>query len=314
MNLPEKYINNIRQLLGDDSDAYFESLLDQSFKGIRVNRLKITCEDFEKICPFEIEKIPFIDNGYYVVNKDEADLIAKHPYYYAGLYYIQEPSAMLPANRLEICEGDRVLDLCAAPGGKATELAGKLGGSGVLYANDISASRAKALLKNLEMCGAKNIYVTAEEPEKLSNVLKGYFNKILVDAPCSGEGMFRKDESLIKSWEEKGPEYYAKIQKGILDSAYDLLSPGGYLLYSTCTFSKLEDEDSIRYLLDKHDDLALCDIKPYDGFEKGFSDSSDDSLEKCVRVFPHKMRGEGHFLALIKKSGDVISLENDKCK
>ncbi|MDO4965452.1 MAG: NOL1/NOP2/sun family putative RNA methylase [Lachnospiraceae bacterium] len=294
MNLPEKYINNIKELLKEDADNYFKCLDMDGNKGLRVNNLKISTEEFEKISPFKIEKIPFINNGFYY---DKCDNPAKHPFYHAGLFYIQEPSAMLPANRLKINEGDRVLDLCAAPGGKATELAAKLNGTGILYANDISATRAKALLKNLEMCGAKNIYVTAETPENLAIKLKGFFNKILVDAPCSGEGMFRKDDSLIKSWEEKGPEYYSEVQKGILDSAYELLSEGGMMMYSTCTFSKLEDEDNVMYMLNKYEDLELIDIEPYEGFTNGFS------LDKCVRVFPHKMKGEGHFLALFRKKG-----------
>lgn len=323
--LPENYKSSMQELLKEDVNSYFSCLADKSYKGIRINNLKISNEEFEKICPFEIEKIPFVENGYYV---KEEDNVSKHPYYYAGLYYIQEPSAMLPANRLPINEDDRVLDLCAAPGGKATELASKLNGSGILYANDISASRAKALLKNLEMCGAKNFYVTAESPDNLAKYLPKFFTKILVDAPCSGEGMFRKDDSLIKSWIERGPEYYSQIQREILDSAYNLLSDGGLLMYSTCTFSPLEDELSISYLLNKYDDLELIDIVPFEGFSNGIKDlnrfifennESDlykDSIdyEKCVRIFPHKMKGEGHFLALIHKKGNIEENEKTICK
>lgn len=304
MNLPKAYIDNINVLLEKDAEQYFESFGFPSYKGLRVNTSKISCKEFEEICPFHIEKIPFISNGYYY-NDDEN--VTKNPLYFAGLYYIQEPSAMLPANRLEINSDDRVLDLCAAPGGKATELLSKLNGTGILYANDYSASRAKALLKNLEMTGKGNFYVTAEEPSKLAKNLKGFFNKILVDAPCSGEGMFRKDSSLINSWMEKGPEYYSGIQKEILDSAYEMLMPGGLLMYSTCTFSKLEDEDNIRYLLDKYGDLHLEDIEMDEGFLSGY-----DGLDKCVRIFPHRVKGEGHFLALLKKEGENILVEKAK--
>lgn len=296
MEFPEKYVSNMNNLLGDEAKDYFDSFLCPSHKGLRVNTSKITTEEFEKICPFHIERIPYISNGYYY---NDADNVSKHPLYYAGLYYIQEPSAMLPANRLPIEPHDRVLDLCAAPGGKATELLSKLNGTGILYANDYSASRAKALLKNLEITGKGNFYVTAESPQKLAGELKGFFNKILVDAPCSGEGMFRKDSSLINSWKENGPDYYAPIQREILMSAYELLMPGGLLLYSTCTFSKLEDEDNIKFMLERYPDLSLEKMDKYTGFSDGF-----DGLHNCIRVFPHKVKGEGHFLALLKKAGD----------
>ena len=296
MNLPDNYINYMQKLLGDEFSAYIDSLNSFSYHGLRVNRLKLTADEFSDFSPFKLEKIPYIDNGFIY---DDNNNPAKDVYYHAGLYYLQEPSAMLPANRLPIEEGDRVLDLCAAPGGKATELAGKLNGTGILYANDISASRAMALLKNLELSGAGNIYVTAETPENLSKKLPKYFNKILCDVPCSGEGMFRKDPSLIKSWKEKGPLYYRDIQRSILESAYEMLMPGGMLMYSTCTFSKIEDEENIEWFLSNFSDMSLLQIEDFEGFSKGF-----DGLDKCVRVFPHKMMGEGHFLALLKKADD----------
>ena len=293
MNLPNDFLEYMKKLLGDEFTDYMDSMNLPSNHGLRINRLKISEEEFNNISPYEINKIPFIDNGYIYNNKDNP---AKDAYYHAGLYYLQEPSAMLPANRLPISEGDKVLDLCAAPGGKATELAGKLNGSGLLYANDISASRALALLKNLELCGAPNIYVTAETPENLSKKLPQFFDKILCDVPCSGEGMFRKDSSLISSWLEKGPDYYQPIQRSIVDSAYEMLRPGGMLMYSTCTFNEKEDEENILYLLDKYNDLELVPIDWYEGFSKGIL-----GLDKCVRIYPHKMNGEGHFFALLKK-------------
>ena len=296
MRLPEKYLSDMKSLLGDEFDAYIDSFNKPSYHGLRINRLKLTGESFLKLSPFEVKMVPFIDNGFYYDNEINP---AKDVYYYAGLYYLQEPSAMLPANRLPINENDKVLDLCAAPGGKATELAGKLNGTGLLYANDISASRAAALLKNLEMAGAENIYVTAENPEKLAEKLPGFFNKILCDVPCSGEGMFRKDSGLIKSWLEKGPDYYQPIQRSILESAYNMLADGGMIMYSTCTFSEKEDEDNILYFLNKHNDIKLCDIEWYEGFSHGYK-----GLDKCVRIFPHKMDGEGHFLALLKKDSN----------
>lgn len=202
---------------------------------------------------------------------------------------------MAPAAVLPVCPGDKVLDLCAAPGGKSTELGARLQGEGLLVSNDISNSRAKALLKNLELFGIPNICVTSETPEKLASVFGPYFDKILVDAPCSGEGMFRKDPDLIKSWLERGPEYYAPIQRQILKSAVAMLKPGGMLLYSTCTFAKLEDEDTIQWILEEEPDLELVLIEPWEGACGGF-----DGMP-VIRLFPHKIEGEGHFLALLRK-------------
>ncbi len=204
---------------------------------------------------------------------------------------------MAPAAVLPVCPGDKVLDLCAAPGGKSTELGARLQGEGLLVSNDVSNSRAKALLKNLELFGIPNICVTSETPEKLASVFGPYFDKILVDAPCSGEGMFRKDPDLIKSWLERGPEYYAPIQRQILKSAAAMLKPGGMLLYSTCTFAKLEDEDTIQWILEEEPDLELVPIEPWEGACGGF-----DGMP-VIRLFPHKIEGEGHFLALLRKKG-----------
>lgn len=298
MNLPVSFTDEMRTLLGaEEYNKYLDSLNKPSYKGIRFNRLKIDRDEFKDVCDFSLSQIPFIDNGF-IYEKDNP---AKDPYYFAGLYYLQEPSAMLPANRLPVCENDRVLDLCAAPGGKATEILGKLNNTGLLYANDISASRAYSLLKNLEFTGAKNYYVTAENPNHLSQYFPEYFDKILCDVPCSGEGMFRKDSSLIKAYEENGPMYYQPIQREILDNAYKMLKPGGYIMYSTCTFSVKEDEENILYFLDKYKDISLVSIDGYEGFSQGYL-----GLDKCVRVFPHKMMGEGHFLALLKKTDSEI--------
>ena len=177
-------------MLGEEYDNFLESYNKSPLQGLRLNRTKVSPKEWEGLSVVKTENIPWIDNGYYFDGSVFA--ATRHPYYYAGLYYIQEPSAQTPANILRVDPGDRVLDLCAAPGGKSTELAAKLNGKGVLVSNDISATRAKALLKNLGVFGIKNTLITSETPKNLSDVFKGYFNKILVDAPCSGEGMFRK--------------------------------------------------------------------------------------------------------------------------
>lgn len=212
---------------------------------------------------------------------------------------------MTPAAVLPVQPGERVLDLCAAPGGKSTELAAKLCGKGVLVSNDISNSRAKALLKNLELFGTKNAVVISEPPAKLAERFAGYFDKILVDAPCSGEGMFRKSPAIMKNWEQYGVLYYQKLQREILPSAVRMLRPGGMLLYSTCTFSPEEDEDTLAFLLREYPELSMADSPlSYEGFSQGRPEwvNGPEEIKKAIRIWPHRMGGEGHFVALLKKS------------
>lgn len=216
---------------------------------------------------------------------------------------------MTPANRLPVEPGDRVLDVCAAPGGKATELGAKLQNEGVLVANDISSSRARGLLKNLEVFGIGNMLVMSEEPGRLERYFSGYFDKILIDAPCSGEGMFRKDKKMVRAWEEHGPEFFSKLQRSIITQAARMLKPGGMMLYSTCTFDPLENEGTIEYLLGEYPEFEIQEIAGYEGFAPGrpeVTKSKDPNFAKTVRIFPHHMKGEGHYLALLKKSEDAI--------
>ncbi|MGB8454400.1 MAG: RsmB/NOP family class I SAM-dependent RNA methyltransferase [Anaerocolumna sp.] len=312
MTLPKLFENRMRELLQEEYEEYLTCFEQKYYSGLRVNTLKITPEEFEKICPYEIKRIPWIENGYYFNGKDQP---ARHPYYHAGLYYIQEPSAMTPADLLPVNAGDKVLDLCAAPGGKSTELAARLKGEGVLVANDISNSRAKALLKNIELAGVKNAVVVSEAPSKLVNYFEGYFDKILVDAPCSGEGMFRKSPSIIKNWEQYGVDYYNKLQKEIILSAAKMLKPGGSMLYSTCTFSPEENEGTIAFLLEQCPEFHV--VNPlagkskekvsYDGFSFGRPEWVDgpEELKNCIRLWPHRIHGEGHFITLLEKGTGV---------
>ena len=220
---------------------------------------------------------------------------------------------MTPASRLPVEPGERVLDVCAAPGGKATELGAKLKGDGVLIANDISNSRAKGLLKNLELFGIGNMLVLSEEPGKLAEYFTEYFDKILIDAPCSGEGMFRKDKKMVKAWEEHGPEFFSKLQRSIITQAAAMLKPGGMLLYSTCTFDALENEQTIEYLISQYPEFEVCPIESYDGFVQGMpevTEGGNPGLAETVRIFPHRMKGEGHYLALLKKEHSPELEEN----
>lgn len=308
LRLPEKYKERMKELLGEEEfKAYIDSFEQKNFRGLRINTLKISTEEFEKISPFALKKIPWTDNGYYYEGSEQP---AKHPYYYAGLYYIQEPSAMTPAQLLPIVPGDKVLDVCAAPGGKSTELAAKLQGKGMLLSNDISNSRAKALLKNMELMGVKNAYVVSEVPENLVSRFAGFFDKILIDAPCSGEGMFRKEPSMVKSWEEHGVEFFQNLQRGIMDSVVKLLKPGGKILYSTCTFSPEEDEGSIKYLIENYPEFQVEKINPlWHEFSGGHPEwvNGPECLEDCIRLWPHKLNGEGHFITLLEKEGELES-------
>ncbi len=304
IKVSEDFLNRMRDLLGaEEFEAYVKSFEEERLYGLRVNTLKISPEEFLKITDLTLKPIPWIRNGFYYEGEERP---AKNPHYFAGLYYLQEPSAMTPANLLPVMPGDKVLDLCAAPGGKSTELGAKLKGKGMLVSNDISNSRAKALLKNLELWGIENICVTSEEPAKLKEIFGQFFDKILIDAPCSGEGMFRKDADMVKSYEEHGPEYYAVIQKEIVAQAVDMLVPGGFLLYSTCTFSLCEDEDIIRWVLAEHEDMELISLPLFDGASEGIG------LSGCLRLFPHRIKGEGHFMALLRKKQSLTSVEKKK--
>ncbi len=296
MTLPESYLRNMKELLGDEFDSWLESFEETPARGLRINTAKVSEEDYLRLTDLKLTPVPWIRNGFYY---EDAAAPARHPHYYAGLYYLQEPSAMTPASRLNVQPGQRVLDLCAAPGGKATELGSRLKGQGVLLANDISASRARALLKNLELAGIPNLLVSAEDPLRLSPVYPEYFDRILIDAPCSGEGMFRREHSMVSYWEEAGPDRYVPVQRSLLECGVSMLKKGGKLLYSTCTFSVKEDEENIRWILQQHPELELLPVEPYEGFSPGKL-----GLDRAVRIFPHKMKGEGHFLALLRKRID----------
>ncbi|TCT17008.1 NOL1/NOP2/sun family putative RNA methylase [Natranaerovirga pectinivora] len=313
MKLPDKYEARMEALLKEEYQAYIESFNKDRYYGIRINTLKIQPDVFKKITKLKIKEIPWAYNGFYY-DKDQQP--AKHPYYFAGLYYVQEPSAMTPANFLPIEEGDKVLDLCAAPGGKSTELGAKLNGTGLLISNDISHTRAKALLKNIELSGITNSIITSEPSENLLNHFPEYFDKILVDAPCSGEGMFRKDPNMIKSWENQGVEYYSAIQKDIIIQAGKMLKPNGLMLYSTCTFSPEENEEIIEHLLKEYPEFTIEKLPMVEGFDIGKPEWVDGSeeLKKCVRLWPHKIQGEGHFLALLKKQGNSNGIEKEGYK
>ena len=300
--LPEAFLTRMKEMLGNEYEAFLESYTRPRTFGLRLNTAKISAAEFEKIVPFPVTPIPWVKNAYFY----PADVRpSRCPLYQAGLYYLQEPSAMTPASCLPAEPGDVVLDLCAAPGGKATALGSALKGEGLLVANDISASRARALLRNLELFGVTNSLIVNETPARLLERFPAYFSKILLDAPCSGEGMFRKEEALAKDWTPEKSRELSKIQRELILQAADMLRPGGLLLYSTCTFAPTEDEGVVSWLLENRPDMKLLEIPQHSGFSPGIPGWGNgmESLKQCVRLFPHKIDGEGHFMALLKKDG-----------
>ncbi len=308
MELPVAFEQKMREMLGPDYENYLASFGCDAYQGLRVNTAKISVEDFLKLSPYELRQVSWCPNGFYY---DKAQKPAKHPFYFAGLYYIQEPSAMTTASLLPVEEGDVVLDLCAAPGGKSTELAAKLHGTGLLVTNDISNSRAKALLKNIEVFGVGNALVTSEPPNELAKRFPGFFDKILIDAPCSGEGMFRKQGNMTKAWEKNGVDLFVGLQRSILKEAVTMLKPGGTMIYSTCTFSKEENEQAMEYLLSLDDSLHLQELPLFDGFDKGHPEwglTGNEELTKCRRLWPHCIEGEGHFVAMVRKDREEAVL------
>lgn len=311
MYLPEAFQKKMKAILGEEYDDFLAGFEKPRHYGLRVNTAKITVEEFKELVPFHLTQIPWVENGFYY---EEEDAPTRHPYYYAGLYYIQEPSAMTTASRLPVGPGERVLDLCAAPGGKATELGAKLFGEGLLVANDISASRVKALLKNIEVMGIPNSFLLNEVPAKIAEQFPAYFDKILVDAPCSGEGMFRKNEAACEEWNPENVSLCAERQDGILDCAASMLAPGGRIVYSTCTFAPAENEGSMTRFLLRHPEFHIVEVKKAEGMSAGVPEWAYFGEEKgqvlpeiaqTIRLWPQHLKGEGHYLAVLEKEGTL---------
>ncbi|RCX18874.1 NOL1/NOP2/sun family putative RNA methylase [Anaerobacterium chartisolvens] len=301
MRLPEDFLNKMSALMEkDEYESLIQSYEKPRYYGLRINTLKISVEEFLKISPFELEPIPWVRDGFYY---REGESPGKHPYYNAGLYYIQEPSAMLPGEVVDSQPGERILDLCAAPGGKTVQIAAGMKGRGILVANDISSDRVKALIKNIELCGVRNAIVTNETPQKLAGAFPEFFDKILVDAPCSGEGMFRKDQDAVKSWEKFKSEKCSAMQWDILEQVDKMLRPGGYIIYSTCTFSPEENEKMISAFLSLNNGYEVVEISTVGGMERGRPGwaEGNQAVAGTVRLWPHRVKGEGHFAALLRK-------------
>ena len=306
MKLPAEFEERMRGMLKDEYDDFLYSLEHEPiYRGIRINTMKKGAASvvLEKIT--DVQKVPWCDCGFYA---DKDALSGKHPFHMSGLVYFQEPSAMSAGSAAGIEKGYFVLDLCAAPGGKATHAAQMLGGSGLLVANEIIPKRAKILAENIQRMGIKNAVVTNENPEKLAEKYPNFFDKIIVDAPCSGEGMFRKEPQAVDEWSTEHTISCSIRQKNILKSALRMLKPGGKLVYSTCTFAPCENEGMVDFVLKEYPEMHLENI-PLDGMSDACADfvNSDADMSAAKRIYPHKAKGEGHFTALFKRDGEDTS-------
>lgn len=310
--LPKEFEERMQKMLREEYPAFVASYDREKFQALRVNTLKVDVEQFTKEAPFTLKPILWEENGFYYETQDTP---GKHPYHDAGVYYIQEPSAMAPVPFLQVEPGERVLDLCAAPGGKSTQIGVALQREGLLVSNEIHPARAKILSENIERLGIRNAIVTNESPEKLATIFEGFFDKILVDAPCSGEGMFRKNEDAKNEWSPENVQICADRQDGILDCAANMLRPGGRLVYSTCTFAPVENEGSISRFLNRHQDFIVIEVEAPEGFEGGNpawaweNGCGQASLAHTLRIWPHKVNGEGHYLAVLQKCGVLDKTE-----
>lgn len=312
--LPAAFLNRMERLLGSEYEAFLKSYGEERRYGLRRNPLKIAEEEFIGVMPFPLQKISWAREGYYY---DASVQPGRHVLHEAGAYYIQEPSAMAAAEALAPRPGERILDLCAAPGGKTTQIAGRMQGEGLLVANEVIGERAKVLSQNVERMGITNCVVCSEKPERLSLLFPAFFDRVLVDAPCSGEGMFRKEEAARDEWSEKGVSLCADRQALILREAAKMLRPGGVLVYSTCTFSAEENEGTISAFLREqeavtHDAYRIEEIPCKELFAPGRSDwlkEGADGLERTARLWPHLLQGEGHYVARLRKRGAALTGE-----
>ena len=287
--LPEAFLKRMEHQLGEEYPDFLAALERPRAVALRFNPLKGEAPHMD----FTGDPVPWEPRGYYYDPNARPGL---HPYHEAGVYYLQEASAMAPVSLLEPQPGEWVCDLCAAPGGKTTQIAGRMAGEGFLLCNEINPKRAKILSRNIERMGVGNALVTNEYPGKLAERFAGCFDKVLIDAPCSGEGMFRKEEAAVTDWSQETVEMCARRQQEILASGAMLVRPGGRLVYSTCTFALEENEQAVAAFLEKHPDFTM---------EKAEAPWFTPVGEGAFRLLPHKLLGEGHFAAVLRRRGDA---------
>lgn len=307
--LPIEYENRMKELLGTDYEKYLKALSERPVRGFRVNTEKISLDEFVKINPFTDNRIPYVENGFYL----DEEKIGDHPFHHAGIIYVQEPGAMAPAECVDIKPDFKILDMCAAPGGKSSQLKNKLGESGVLVSNEIVPSRCKILTGNVERLGLKNTVTTCLDTKRLAALYPKTFDLVMVDAPCSGEGMFRKEQIAIDEWSPENVIMCAKRQREILENAAACVKNGGYIVYATCTFSIEENEMTVDSFLKQHPEFEI--VPAVEAVQKAtedgilFDDCGCKALNLCRRFYPHKAKGEGQFMAVLHNK-----LENSEIK
>lgn len=312
IKLPETFEKRMQNLLGEDFGRYINSLSEEPVKGFRVNTDKISLAEFAKINIFGNEKIPYAENGYYL----DYEKAGNHPYHHAGMIYIQEPGAMAPAECIDISPDWVCLDMCAAPGGKSTQIKNKLGKNGILVSNEYISSRCRILTGNIERLGLENCVTTCMDTKKLGKYFTDTFDFIMCDAPCSGEGMFRKEQIAIDEWSEENVKMCAKRQKEILSNAVPLLKNGGYIVYATCTFSLEENEMVIDDFLTEHPDFELVEVKKEvrentaDGIF--FDGCRTENIHFTRRFYPHISKGEGQFMAVLHNKNERFEIKKSQ--
>ena len=302
--LPIEFSERMKVLLGNEFDDYISALNSHPVRGFRVNTDKLSLDKFKEINIFSDGNIPFVENGYYL----NYDKIGNHPYHHAGMIYVQEPAAMAPAECIDIDPDWIIVDMCAAPGGKSTQLKNKLGEKGILVSNEIIPSRCKILTGNIERLGLRNCVTTCMDTSKLAKTFPKTFDLVMCDAPCSGEGMFRKEEIAIDEWSVDNVIRCSERQEEILENASKLVADGGYIIYATCTFSLEENEMTVDRFMQAHPEFELIPVKESvklntaDGIF--FEGCKNESITFCRRFYPHKNKGEGQFMAILHNTNE----------
>lgn len=300
--IPEGFLSRMKDMLGEEFEAFEASLSQPSVRGIRVNTAKISVADFLDRTTLSLSPIDYAEDGFI---PEDCEGIGKTAEHHAGMFYVQDPGAMATVKALDIQPGWRVLDACAAPGGKASQLATAIGEEGFLLANEYVPKRAKIIVSNFERLGIKNAVVTSLDTAKIGAMFDSYFDLVLCDAPCSGEGMFRKYDEAVSEWSEENVRLCAERQREILKNLAATVRAGGYLLYSTCTYSREENEDTVADFLENHPEFSLCRVNP-----KLIAATADGlgGMVEARRFYPHISRGEGQFIALMKKDEKLSNL------
>ena len=306
-SLPGAFLQRMEKLLGAEYEAFLESYGMERHYGLRRNPLKADRQSFEERMPFVLEPVSWAQEGYYYRMEEQP---GRHVLHEAGAYYIQEPSAMAVAEILDPQPGEMILDLCAAPGGKSTQIAGRMKGKGLLVSNEIIPGRARILSQNVERMGISNCVVCTETPQRMAVFFPAFFDRVVVDAPCSGEGMFRKDDTAVAEWSEDHVSMCAARQRDILEEAAKMLKPGGTIVYSTCTFAPDENEEVVSGFLQEHEDFFVEKISHDAAFTQGRPDwcvHPAGGVEHTLRLMPHRLKGEGHYIARLRKRGEGMN-------